>query len=51
MDGAAVFPSIALILFLGFFVCMLVYLGKKGKNHWKEASRIPLETKNSTDNH
>ncbi|MEX0648965.1 MAG: hypothetical protein WEA56_12970 [Balneolaceae bacterium] len=47
IEGIATFPIIALMLFLGFFIAMLIYLFKKDKSHWDEAARLPLETDES----
>lgn len=50
MEGVGIFPSIALILFLGFFIGLLIYLLIKGKSHWDDAARLPLESDEITDN-
>ncbi|MEQ9264942.1 MAG: hypothetical protein RLN81_06970 [Balneolaceae bacterium] len=44
MDGVAVFPSISLILFFGFFVLLISYLIKTGKHHWDDVANLPLDT-------
>lgn len=43
MEGIGIFPSISLIIFLGFFIGLIVYLVKKGKSHWEDTANIPLE--------
>lgn len=50
IEGVGIFPSIALILFLGFFVGLIIYLAKKGKAHFDDAARLPLESDESIDN-
>lgn len=53
IEDIGIYPSISLILFFGFFVALIIYLIVKGKDHWKDAERLPLEdddnmnTKNS----
>ncbi len=42
MEGIGIFPSISLILFFSFFVFLVIYLIVKGKKHWDEAARLPL---------
>lgn len=44
IEGIGIFPSISLILFLGFFIALLVYVYKKGKSHFDEVARLPLES-------
>lgn len=51
IEGIGIFPSISLILFLGFFIGLIIYLVKKGKSHFEDASRLPLESDDSIDNH
>ena len=51
IEGIGIFPSISLVLFLGFFLGLIVYLVKKGKSHFEDASRLPLESDDSIDNH
>jgi len=51
IEGIGIFPSISLILFLGFFIGLIIYLVKKGKSHFEDAARLPLESDHSTDNH
>lgn len=46
IEDIGIYPSISLILFFTFFVIMIIYLIKKGKNHWDEAARLPLEDEN-----
>jgi cytochrome c oxidase cbb3-type subunit 3 len=43
IEDIGIYPSISLILFFTFFVIMLIYLFKKGKHHWDDAARLPLE--------
>lgn len=50
MEGVGIFPSIALIIFLGFFIGLLIYLYKKGKSYWDDAAHLPLESDESIDN-
>ncbi len=50
IEGVGIFPSIALVLFLVFFIVLIVYLVKKGKSHWKDAARLPLETDEEIEN-
>ncbi len=44
MDGVEIYPSISLILFLTFFLLLIGYLIKTGKEPWEEASNLPLDT-------
>lgn len=44
IEGIGIFPTIALILFLGFFIGLIIYLIKKGKKHWEDVARLPLES-------
>ena len=43
IEDIGIYPSISLILFFGFFVILVIYLIVKGKDHWKDAERLPLE--------
>ena len=51
IEGIGIFPSISLVLFLGFFTLMVIYLVKKGKSHFEDVSRLPLESDEAIDNH
>jgi cbb3-type cytochrome oxidase subunit 3 len=51
IEGIGIFPSISLVLFLGFFIGLIIYLVKKGKSHFEDVSRLPLESDESIDNH
>lgn len=51
IEGIGIFPSISLVLFLGFFVLLIIHLVKKGKSHYEDASRLPLETDESIENY
>lgn len=51
IEGIGIFPSIALVLFLGFFTGLVIYLVKKGKAHFEDAARLPLESDESIANH
>ncbi len=50
IEGIGIFPSIALLLFLGFFIGLIIYLVGKGSSHFEDAARLPLETDESIDN-
>lgn len=41
IEDIGIYPSISLILFFGFFVALIIYLIVKGKDHWKDAERLP----------
>ena len=43
MEGVEVFPSISLILFFTFFILLIVYLIRSGKQHWEAAANLPLD--------
>lgn len=43
MEGIGIFPSISLIIFFTFFVLLVGYVIKKGKAHFDDAARLPLE--------
>lgn len=45
MEGIELFPSISLILFFSFFLIMIIYLIRTGKDFWDEAANIPLDSK------
>ena len=51
IEGIGIFPSISLILFLGFFVGLIIYLIKKGKSHFEDAAHLPLEADDSIENY
>tara|TARA_R110002095_G_scaffold209954_1_gene196838 strand:+ start:457 stop:648 length:192 start_codon:yes stop_codon:yes gene_type:complete len=44
MDGIELFPSISLILFFTFFLILIIYLIRTGKDFWKDAVNIPLDS-------
>lgn len=44
MEGIELFPSISLILFFVFFVLMIAYLVRTGKQPWEEAANLPFES-------
>lgn len=43
IEDIGIYPSISLILFFTFFVGLVIYLIVKGKKHWEDAARLPLE--------
>ncbi len=47
MEGVNLYPSISLILFFTFFVLLVIYLVKSGKEKWEDAALLPLETEES----
>ena len=51
IEGIGIFPSISLVLFLGFFIGLIIYLVRKGKSHFEDAARLPLESDHSIENH
>lgn len=51
IEGIGIFPSIALLLFVGFFIGLIIYLLRKGRSHFEDAARLPLESDESIDNH
>lgn len=51
IEGIGIFPSISLILFLGFFVGLIFYLVRRGSSHFEDAARLPLESDDLIDNH
>lgn len=50
MEGTGIYPTIAMLLFMGFFLGLIFYLYKKGKSHWDDAAKLPLESDESIDN-
>lgn len=50
MEGIEIFPSISLILFFAFFILMIIYLVRSGKQSWEEAANLPFESE-ETNNH
>lgn len=51
IEGVGIFPSIALVVFVVFFIWLIIYLVKKGRSHFEDASRLPLEDDDPTNNH
>lgn len=49
IEGIGIFPSISLILFLGFFVLLIVHLIRKGRTHYEDAAHLPLESDEPTE--
>lgn len=50
IEGVGIFPSISLVLFLGFFVLLIIHLVRKGRSHYDDAAQLPLESNESTEN-
>jgi|AntRauTorcE11897_2_1112592.scaffolds.fasta_scaffold00774_9 cbb3-type cytochrome oxidase subunit 3 len=50
IEGIGIFPSIALILFLGFFIGLIIYLIKKGRAYFQDIARLPLEDYDDANN-
>lgn len=50
IEGIGIFPSIALILFVGIFVAVVVYLYKRGASPYEDAARLPLESDDEKEN-
>lgn len=50
IEGIGIFPSIALVLFLGFFIGLIIYLVKKGKAHFDDVAHLPLESDEEIEN-
>ncbi|MBO6794212.1 MAG: cbb3-type cytochrome c oxidase subunit 3 [Balneolaceae bacterium] len=48
MEGIDIYPSISLILFFGFFILLVGYLIRTGKQHWEHAANLPLESDETT---
>jgi cbb3-type cytochrome oxidase subunit 3 len=44
MEGVEIYPSISLILFFLFFILLVGYLIKTGKQPWEHAANLPLES-------
>lgn len=51
IEGIGIFPSISLILFLGFFVLLIIRLLRKGSSPYEDAARLPLASDDSIENH
>ncbi|WP_020402633.1 hypothetical protein [Gracilimonas tropica] len=47
IEDIGIYPSISLIIFFTFFIGLIVYLIIKGKDHWKDAEKLPLEDENN----
>lgn len=43
IEGVGIFPSISLVLFLGFFVLLVIHLIRKGRSHYDDVAHLPLE--------
>ncbi len=43
IEDIGIYPTISLVLFFTFFVGLIIYLIVKGKKHWEDAARLPLE--------
>lgn len=50
IEGVGIFPSISLILFLGFFVLLIIHLVRKGRAHYEDVAQLPLESDESIEN-
>lgn len=50
IEGIGIFPIIALVLFMGFFVGLVIYLIKKGKSHYEDVAELPLQSDESIEN-
>lgn len=50
IEGIGIFPSISLLLFLGFFVLLIIHLIKKGRSHYEDAAQLPLESDETLKN-
>ena len=45
IEGIGLFPSISLIVFITLFTVVLIYVIRKGKQHFDNAAQIPLDDK------
>ena len=45
IDNISLFPMIGLIIFVGFFVLMLIYVKKMSREDIRELSNLPLDLK------
>lgn len=43
MDGVALFPVIAILIFIAFFIVLLVYVIRLDKREVRQMAAIPLE--------
>jgi cytochrome c oxidase cbb3-type subunit IV len=43
IDNISLFPMIGLIIFVGFFILMLVYVKKMSREDIRELSHLPLD--------
>jgi len=43
IDNISLFPMIGLIIFVGFFVLMLIYVKKMSREDIRELSNLPLD--------
>ncbi|MDR1876765.1 MAG: CcoQ/FixQ family Cbb3-type cytochrome c oxidase assembly chaperone [Flavobacteriaceae bacterium] len=50
VDNAAIYQSIALLLFVLFFVGVILMVMKKPKNYYKAMSDLPLEEEKRINN-
>ena len=50
IEGIGIFPSIALVIFLAFFVGLIIYLIRKGRDYFQDIARLPLEGPNDVNN-
>lgn len=51
IEGVGIFPSIALVVFLAFFIGLIIYLVKKGRVHFEDVAHLPLEDNKSIENY
>ncbi|NGP88804.1 cbb3-type cytochrome oxidase subunit 3 [Fodinibius halophilus] len=51
IEGVGIFPSISLILFLGFFVLLIIHLIRKGRSHYEDAAQLPLTSDDEIENY
>ncbi|WP_138431005.1 cbb3-type cytochrome oxidase subunit 3 [Fodinibius saliphilus] len=51
IEGVGIFPSISLILFLGFFVLLIIHLIRKGRSHYEDVAQLPLASDDEIENY
>lgn len=49
MEGIEIYPSISLILFFVFFILLIGYLIRTGKQRWEHAANLPLDNDETTN--
>lgn len=50
IEGIGIYPSIALVMFLTFFIGLIIYLTRHGREYFQDIARLPLEDDKDVNN-